>query len=203
METEPIQWQPLRPDQLARVMADLPAAWWIAGGWAIDLFLGTVTRHHADIDVAVLRRDQRILRDHLSRWDLQVPAGSEFRPWNPGEDLGAGINSVWCRRAPDRPWSFEVMFLEADGDDWVYRRATAIRSRLANLGRRNARGLSYLSPEIQLLFKAKYAGVGKNEADFARALPRLHPAERAWLADALACEFPAGHPWVGRIAALT
>jgi hypothetical protein len=35
--------------------------WWIAGGWAVDLFLGEQTRVHDDVDVAVLRRDEHEL----------------------------------------------------------------------------------------------------------------------------------------------
>lgn len=52
------RWQPLRPDEIGELLADCRVTWWIAGGWAIDLFLGESTREHSDIDVLILRKDQ-------------------------------------------------------------------------------------------------------------------------------------------------
>lgn len=37
--------------------ADYPARYWIAGGWALDLFVDRVRRPHTDVDVLVLARD--------------------------------------------------------------------------------------------------------------------------------------------------
>ena len=42
----------------------LTVPYWIAGGWAVDLAVGRVTRDHADVDVMLLERDKRAL------WDL-------------------------------------------------------------------------------------------------------------------------------------
>ena len=46
-------WESWHPRDFAARMegADLP--WFVAGGWAIDLFLGTRTRDHEDLEVAV------------------------------------------------------------------------------------------------------------------------------------------------------
>jgi hypothetical protein len=52
------RWKPLSVAQTADIMDGLATNWWVAGGWAIDLFLGRQTRHHADTDVLVLYRDQ-------------------------------------------------------------------------------------------------------------------------------------------------
>jgi Aminoglycoside-2''-adenylyltransferase len=51
------QWQLWNPDKAATCFAALHVPWWIAGGWAIDLFLGRQTREHEDLDVLILRRD--------------------------------------------------------------------------------------------------------------------------------------------------
>ena len=37
-------------------VADLPVPWYVAGGWAIDLFVGQVTRDHQDVDLVIGRR---------------------------------------------------------------------------------------------------------------------------------------------------
>lgn len=44
--------------------------WFVAGGWAIDLFLDRVTREHSDIEIAVLREDQLALQRHLVGWQF-------------------------------------------------------------------------------------------------------------------------------------
>ena len=56
-----------------------------------------------------------------------------------------------------------------------------------------AHGIPYLAPAAILLFKAKYRR-DKDEADFARALPKLDAAERRWLKDCLEKVHP-GDDW--------
>jgi len=51
----------------AAAMAGLPRPWWVAGGWALDLFLGRRTRPHADLEISVLAADQRALFEQLRR----------------------------------------------------------------------------------------------------------------------------------------
>jgi hypothetical protein len=36
------------------VMNDFGAPWGIAGGWALDIFLGVESRPHADVDVSIV-----------------------------------------------------------------------------------------------------------------------------------------------------
>jgi len=45
------EWRPLSVEQLSDLLHDAPFRWWIAGGWAIDLFLRRTTRPHADIEI--------------------------------------------------------------------------------------------------------------------------------------------------------
>ena len=44
------------------LLSDLSVPYWIAGGWAIDLAVGRVTRDHADVDIMLLERDEHALR---------------------------------------------------------------------------------------------------------------------------------------------
>jgi hypothetical protein len=59
-------------------------------------------------------------------------------------------------------------------------------------------GLQYLSPDVQLLYKAK-ALRPKDQEDFERVRPRLRPDETRWLRNALELEHP-GHPWIAALA---
>ena len=45
-------WSALSIDEVATVLDGLPVRWWIAGGQAIDLFVGSSTRHHQDVVMA-------------------------------------------------------------------------------------------------------------------------------------------------------
>lgn len=88
MATDLGDWQPLHPDSVAERLEGADFPWWIAGGWAIHLFVGRQTRSHSDLDVLVLRADHVQLRGHLADWDLHAadPPGT-LRPWSPAELL--------------------------------------------------------------------------------------------------------------------
>ena len=59
--------------------------------------------------------------------------------------------------------------------------------------RRARTGVAYLSPEIQLLYKARPLR-DKDQLDFESAAPFLHPNERAWPRDAIEVSYP-DHRW--------
>ena len=70
---------------VAEVMNEVGVWWAVAGGWAIDLWLGTQTREHHDIEVAVRRGDQATVHGALDdRWELSCidPPSRGWRPWN-------------------------------------------------------------------------------------------------------------------------
>jgi len=71
------------PDAIARVtrpFSGYPQRWGIAGGWALDLWRGEITREHHDVDVAVLRDDQVALRAHLAGYEWTVIDQGKPRP---------------------------------------------------------------------------------------------------------------------------
>lgn len=88
MEPHQLPWSPLDPAALPHLLGAVGAPWWLAGGWAIDAFVGQVTRVHEDTDVLVLRRDQAVFRSALASWDVHAadPPGT-LRPWPVGETL--------------------------------------------------------------------------------------------------------------------
>ncbi len=64
------KWEEFEPSRLLEVMRGFAAPWWVAGGWALDLWLGRETRVHQDVDLAILRGDQHKLYDTLPDWEL-------------------------------------------------------------------------------------------------------------------------------------
>lgn len=179
-------WEPISPRQVAGLFGGLTNPWWIAGGYAIELFLGRAIRSHGDIDVLLLRRDQQQIHQVLKDWDIQAadPPGT-LRPWQAEEWLPLGVQDIWCRERSDGPWRVQVMLDEADGDEWRSRRDARIRRPVSSLGLVTEQGVPFLAPEVQLFYKSKRA-LPKDEIDFAAALPLLNPGARRWLDGALA-----------------
>ena len=54
------------PRQVLSLLDGFGKPWWVAGGWAVDLFIGRLTRPHKDIEIALFRRDRLGLQEHLA-----------------------------------------------------------------------------------------------------------------------------------------
>jgi len=188
--------EPLSVQEVAHLFRSATFPWWIAGGWGIDLYLQRQTRQHGDIDVLILRRDQRRLRELLGEWDLHAadpPGAGTLRPWA-GDELQLPVHEIWGRVAPDQPWRLEIMLEEAHGGDWVFRRDPQVRRPIGTLGTVNPEGVPYIAPEVLLLFKAEIAQT-KVDQDFNAVFPELTATAKKWLQEALDTTHP-GHPWI-------
>jgi hypothetical protein len=192
-------WQPLSPADVARVFSRYRGHWWVAGGWGIDLALGRQTRAHGDIDVAVLRRDQRELCDALASWDVHVAHDGVLTPWD-GEPLTAPRHQFWVREPDRETWAFEVLLEDAVDHAWVFRRDLRVRRPLHEIGAYTNDAVPYLRPVVGLLYKARHPEIDRNNADFAAALPSLRASDRAWLREAIRLTEP-GHAWIARLSA--
>lgn len=192
-------WQPLSVEETASRFAAFPGPWWIAGGWAIDLFIGRQTREHADIDVLILRGDQRHLFDTLAGWEIHaagMPVPGRLVRWKAETLFPPDVHDIWCRPDATSPWALQVMLLDTAGDRWRFRRDHRIGGRIAKLGQ-TSDGVPYLAPEVQLLYKSKNPRPG-DDADLATALPAMSTCQVAWLLDALRLHDP-GNPWIERL----
>lgn len=194
------RWEPAAPNEVRDLLSTVDAPWWIAGGWAIEFAVGEPFRPHGDIDVLLLRRDQLAAQHALPGWEWWAadPPGV-LRPWAAGEILPPEVHDIWCRPSADAPWRLQFMLDEADGDDWVSRRDQRLRRPIPEIGRVTADGVPYLAPEIQLLYKAKGTRP-KDEHDFRMMAPKLRPAQRQWLRDAMTIAYGT-HPWQDRLSA--
>jgi hypothetical protein len=189
-------WEPMTPEQVCQLLRDAPAPWWIAGGWAIDLFLGRQTRSHGDADVLIQRKDQLVFQEFLFGWDLHKTKQPGLRPWPKGEFLNPGINDVWGRRTEDSPWSLQFMLLDTMEGSWVFRRDPTISGAMATLRRVTDSGIPYLSPEIQLLYKARPETLAKDDLDFQNCVQLLGTTAQKWLLSCLKKRLPPDHRWI-------
>jgi hypothetical protein len=196
------RWEPLSLEEVKRLFGTVAAPWWIAGGRALDMFLGHETRKHDDIEVAVLRRDQAAFRDALAKWDVQIAHAGELTPWKRGETITKGEDhEIWARETPDGPWRLELLLEESEGTRWMYRGNSRIGLNVADLGRRDAYGIEFMRPEVALLYKSA-SPRPVDETDFLYVLPRLDVAQRGWLCGALYTIDPT-HRWLERMKLVT
>lgn len=178
-------------------LAGYGGRWWIAGGWAVDIFVGGEPREHADLDIAVVRAEQELLREHFRDWDVHwVPRPGTLEPWD-GTPVEPPRHELWARRAPSAPWELELLLNDVEDEVWAFRRDPRVRRPVEEIGL-DCGGLPVLAPEIALLYKAKVP-TATDERDFAHALPALPASARRWLGDALDLVHP-GHPWQERLA---
>jgi len=190
-------WRQTEPVEVQEWLHSLSVPWWIAGGWALDLFLGHVTRPHADIDVGIFRRDTGNAFATLSEWEFFEARDGLLTPLDTSTAPRKAVNSLWCRRLSECDWSFELMLDEGGRDAWSFRRDTSIRRSLENAIRHTTDGIPYLAPEIQLLYKSK-AVRSKDQTDFDTVIERLDQDARGWLRKSIATTDPK-HAWLSKL----
>ena len=193
-------WDAWHPREAAARFAGLDVPWYVAAGWALDLWHGRQTREHSDLEIAVPRARLDQVRAHLigAGFDLYMASGG-LLPLPPEQEMPEDRHQVWVCEPAIPAWRLDVFCEPGDGDTWMFRRDERIREPYARMVLRTADGVPYLRPEAVLLFKARHAR-DKDEADLARALPRLDGAARAWLVGALELVHP-DHPWLERVRA--
>lgn len=192
-------WQPFSPKEVKDALVRLNCQWSIAGGWAIDLFLGRQMRNHKDIDVIVKREDQFRIQEALKGWDLWVadPPGT-LKPWRKAEFIGKGLQDIWCRPSKNDPWKIQIMLYDVNDGDWLFKRDESIRRKLDEVLITSKEGYSILAPEVQLLYKSKSLR-DEDNADFENALSDMNTEQKVWLKKSLSTVYGPGHRWIDRL----
>jgi hypothetical protein len=184
------------PRDVARHLAGIAAPWYVAAGWALDLFRGRQTREHGDIEVAIPAASFPRVRSRFPGYVFDG-AGSG-RIWEDATpDVLAAVHQTWLRDPATGNYLLDVFREPHDGDTWICRRDQTIRLPYSDIIRHTRNGIPYLAPELVLLFKAKHARP-KDQADFDATVPHMTPAQREALAELLARAHPA-HRWLGAL----
>ncbi len=187
-------WDAWRPEELAARLGRIAVPWYVAGGWAIDLFLGEERRPHEDLEIGIPRDAFDAVAGALPELEWFTVGDGMAWPLPDCRDLFEMHHQTWGRDRASGRWRLDIMREPHEGNDWISRRDDRIRLPYGKLIRCTPDGIPYGAPEVVLLFKAK-ASRPKDEADFAAALPRMTRESRKWLHDALAQVHP-GHPWI-------
>lgn len=177
------------------LMSGFRRPWYIAGGWAMDLYLGKVSREHEDIEIVVFREDQFCLKKYLKKWDMYKVEDRELKPWGT-ECLKFPIHEVHAFNEQSDN-KFEILLNETDGVDWKYRRDLRVKLPLTEVGSFTESGLPYLNPLIVLLYKSKHIR-SKDQRDFLKIYDELSIEQKNWLGNALSFQDPK-HRWLEKL----
>ncbi|MFF3212847.1 nucleotidyltransferase domain-containing protein [Streptomyces sp. NPDC002886] len=180
------------PAEVAARLAGVPAPWYVAGGWAVDLFTGGPPRHHGDLEIAVPAASFPEILARFPEFVFDVVAHD--RLWELTPEVSGLTHQTWLRDPATGNFLVDVFREPHDGETWIYRRDPSVRLPYTAVVSRTPDGIPYLAPELALLFKAK-AVRPKDQRDFARALPLLDDTRRARLAALVEREHP-GHAWL-------
>jgi len=180
-------------------LKDAKFQWMVAGGWALDLFLGSVHRVHHDVDIIIERNAQLDMQKYLLErdWKLITPLEGRFEPWPLHMQIELPRHQVHAHREDD----FIDLLLTDMGDVWKYRRDPSILRSKDRMSMKTDKGIFYLSPELVLLFKSRNTSGkerSKDQSDFENVLPLLDPERRAWLHWALTVTNPE-HRWIKQL----
>jgi hypothetical protein len=193
------KWHAWRPEQVARLLEGVEAPWYVAAGWAIDLFLGGDHREHADLEIAVPNSRFDEIVDALRGLEIFVITGPhEATPLAEARDRLEEAHQSWVREPETGLWRFDVFREPSNDDTWLCRRDESIRLPFDEVIQWTDDGIPYGRPDIVVLFKAKHTDRDRDQADFEAVVPRLEPERRRWLAEALEQVHP-GHPWLAEL----
>lgn len=187
------EWQDVRA--VEALMDGFGHPWFVAGGWAIDLYLGEQTRPHGDVEIAVFRESQQTFQSYLEEWSFEKIVDGEPKPWTQGEYLRLPVHELHGENPESdaRPPTLEVLLNERRGDEWVFRRSPDVTRAVSEFGMVSDDGVPFLSPEVVLLYKLPIYGE-HDQRDFENCLPALEAKRRRWLRQAIRRVNPT-HSW--------
>ena len=188
-------WDPWTPGEVAGRLAGASLRWYVVAGWAIDLFLGRVTRAHEDIEIGIPAGSFPVVREALGDFEFDVVGSG--RRWPLDSPAFAEHFQTWVRSPATGQYHLDVFRDPHEGETWLCRRNTSIRVPYHELVLIDRNSIPFMSPEIVLLFKAKY-NRDKDRADLNLVLPLLESSQLCWLSEKLEMLHP-GHPWLEKL----
>ena len=198
MHPDDAQWDAWTPADVARRLSGVDVPWYVAAGWALDLFLGEQRREHEDLEIGVPADRFGEIAAALGDLEFHVVGPGFAEPVEQASELLETTHQTWGLDRVAKVWRLDVFREPTDGERWVCRRDDSIRLPYDELIEHSAGGIPYARPEVVLLFKARSARP-KDESDLAAVLPRLDADRRQLLAGWIEQVHP-GHFWLPDLA---
>jgi len=178
-------------ERLDGQLAGYEGSWAIAGGWAIDFFLGEKTRDHKDLEIAAWRDEQHLLRSFFSGEDCRYYKNGEAFEWREGQTLDPSVHELHCFEGDQE---LEILLNDRQDGCWTFRRNRQITLPEHQLFMQAALGIPVLAPEVVLLYKSKTPG-DDDLHDLRHGLIEMGREQVAWLRNSIGVMNPS-HEWL-------
>src|SRR4051812_26063114 len=134
-------WQPFSPREVAGFLAGVAVPWYIAGGWALDLFRGEPSREHADLEIAIPPDQLAIVRARPARFRLFVPGDGGITPLAADDEPPAARHQIWVREPRTGMFRLDIFLEPGEDDCWISRRDARLRRPYRDLIRHTRDGI--------------------------------------------------------------
>lgn len=209
-------------DDLCNHLEDMDVEWHLCGGFAIDVYLGTITRKHKDIDITLSFDDMRGCIQYLKSkgWEIDAPVGNqrlvsvEFAL----EHKELYFDNIWCYKKgadfiktekTDGVFKYvnfiereqkeldfiEVLFNKIENGVFYYQKNYNIKIS-TDMAFIKKDKISILAPEVILLYKSRNHENKDYKKDFDAVINRLEKERYNWFINAMNIAYPEGHPWI-------
>ncbi len=188
MRSDFSNWKPYSIEQIKLLFNAADFTWGIAGGWAIDLYIGRQTRRHEDLDIMILSCEQQELFDYLKGFTVYVAKDGKLSIWS-GQKIDDRY-SLWVSERESTPFIFEILLMDTVEEKWIYKRNRMISGDLNRLFIDSKYDVKIVAPEIQLLYKLGASFVrDKDIQDLKTIYKFLNINQLEWLKSSLKSQF--------------
>lgn len=194
----------------------------ICGGLAIDIFLGYESRKHGDIDLHAFCNDRNSIILYMQSNDFNV---YEMLGEGRAHHITDINNQIYKKRnifcsTPDcelvkliptdeidiyiidffhigqsKLNFIEFLFNDKDENYFLYARNKEIKRELSK-AILSENGLSYLAPELLLLYKSTDTEREGYQQDFKLLYSKMNNEQKEWFNNSLKTMYPNGHKWL-------
>lgn len=209
-------------NELSEHLSGLNIEWYLCGGFAIDAYLGNITRKHKDVDITVSFDNMKECIQYLKSkgWEIDAPVGNqrlvpvEFALQNPE----LYFDNIWCykkganfiktektegifkyvsfiNREQTELDFIEVLFNKIENGIFYYQKNYNITLEKNKAFIKKGK-ISVLAPEIVLLYKSRNSENSDYQHDFDMVINNLDKERFDWFINAMNITYPKGHIWI-------
>jgi hypothetical protein len=134
MQMQPLPkdaWDAWSPQELAEQLRGTSSSWHVVGGWALDLWHGSQSRKHEDLEFAVLPEDVDQFRILLAGLDFFSAKDGTLHYFPSSASLPRDVTQLWGADMRQGCWRVDMMVERGTTDLWVYKRDPTIQMRRA------------------------------------------------------------------------
>jgi hypothetical protein len=165
------------------LMKSFNRAWFIAGGWTIDIAIGEVTRAHKDMDICIFREDIDYALAFFGEWDIKVaiPDENRLEPFRVLSDVNLPRYCLHLFKGDD---FLEILATEQIDNEVIFRKNRDIKMDIKEFSK-GSPTRPYVNPAWQLLFKS-LSTRNEDEHDFKVYLDRVNDDQsKKWLLESM------------------